>query len=144
MKPDSGREATRLPLASGRPTLSLIAGAILLSIAVAPVPARAFVSLTEMGRIEAADAAKHDNTLSLFQGYLSLGLFPEAASLLERRVRMMVLPIPAAAPMFDVLVDAQGGFDSPERLIAVCRTAINNGGQSPQVLYFYGMGFQRR
>jgi TolA-binding protein len=142
MKSNSGREATRLPLVSKRPTLSLLAGAILLSIAVAPVPARALVSLTEMGRIEAADAATHDNTLALFQGYLSLGLFPEAAFLLERRVRRMIIEIPAAAPLFDVLVDAQGRFESPERLLAVCRTAINNGSRTPQVLYFYGMGLR--
>ena len=131
-----------MPLVSKRPTLALLAGAILLSIAVAPVPARALVSLTEMGRIEAADAATYDNTLALFQGYLSLGLFPEAASLLERRVRRMIIEIPAAAPLFDVLVDAQGRFDSPERLIAVCKTAINNGGRTPQVLYFYGTGLR--
>jgi len=106
------------------------------------VPARALVSLMEMGRIEAADAATHDNTLALFQGYLSLGLFPEAASLLERRVRRMIIEIPAAAPLFDVLVDAQGRFESPERLLAVCRTAINNGSRTPQVLYFYGMGLR--
>jgi tetratricopeptide (TPR) repeat protein len=142
MKSNSEREATLFPIASGRPTLSLLAGAILLSIAVAPVPARALVSLTEMARIEAADAATHDNTLALFQGYLSLGLLPEAASLLERRVRMMIFPIPAAASLFDVLVDAQGRFDSPERLISVCETAIRNGGQTPQVHYFYGTGLR--
>jgi TolA-binding protein len=142
MKSNSEREATLFPIASGRPTLSLLSCAILLSISVASVPARAGVSLTEMGRIEAADAAKHDNTLSLFQGYLSLGLFPEAASLLERRVRMMIFSPPAAAPLFDVLVDAQSRFDSPERLIAVCKTAILSGGQTPQVLYFYGTGLR--
>jgi len=127
---------------SGRATLSFLAGAILLSIAVAPVPAQALVSLTEMAGIEATDAATHDNTLAIFQGYLSLGLYPEAASLLGRRVRTMTLPIPSAATLFDVLVDAQGRFDSPERLIAVCETAILNGGQTPQVLYFYGTGLR--
>src|SRR3990172_2142098 len=142
MKSNSKRNATLFPIASGRPILSMLAGVILLSIAVAPVPARAFVSLTEMARIEASDAATHHNTLPLFQGYLSLGLLSEAASLLERRVRMMIFPIPAAAPLFDVLADAQGRFDSPERLIAVCETAIRNGGQTPQVLYFYGTGLQ--
>ena len=142
MKSNSKRNATLFPIASGRPILSMLAGVILLSIAVVPVPARAFVSLTEMARIEASDAATHDNTLTLFQGYLSLGLLSEAASLLERRVRMMIFPIPAAAPLFDVLADAQGRFDSPERLIAVCETAIRNGGQTPQVLYFYGTGLQ--
>ena len=142
MKSKSEREATPSPIAGGRPILSLLAGAILLSIAMAPPPARASVSLTEMGRIEAADVAKQDNTLALFRGYLSLGLYPEAASLLERRVRVMVFSPPAAAPLFDVLVDAQGRFDSPERLIAVCKTAINNGSRTPQILYFYGMGLR--
>ncbi|NNG46997.1 MAG: hypothetical protein HKM86_07785, partial [Deltaproteobacteria bacterium] len=129
-------------IAGGRPTLSMLAGAILLSIVVASVPAQALVSLTEMARIEATSDVSHDNTLALFQGYLSLGLFPDAASLLERRVRRMILPIPAAAALFDVLVDAQGRFESPERLIAVCETAMLNGGETPQVLYFYGTGLR--
>ncbi|MGB7971967.1 MAG: hypothetical protein WCF31_08370, partial [Candidatus Deferrimicrobiaceae bacterium] len=139
---NSERETILFPIVSGRLTLSLLAGAILLSIAMAPVPAQALVSLTKMAHIEATDAATHDNTLALFQGYLSLGLIPEAASFLERRVRMMTLPIPEAATLFDVLVDAQSQFDSPERLIAVCETAILNGGQTPQVLYFYGTGLR--
>ena len=120
----------------------MLAVAILFSIAAASMPAQALVSLTEMARIEATGAATVDNTLTLFRGYLSLGLLPEAASLLERRVRMMVLPIPEAAPLFDVLVGVQAGFDFPERLIAVCETALLNGGQTPQVHYFYGTGLR--
>jgi hypothetical protein len=56
------------------------------------MPAKALVSITEMARIETetAGATTHDDTLTLFQGYLSLGLIPEAASLLERRVRMIL------------------------------------------------------
>jgi tetratricopeptide (TPR) repeat protein len=142
MGSNSEREASLFPITGGRPAFSLLGSAILLSIAVTSVPAHALVSLTEMARIEAADAPSQDNTLALFHGYLGLGLLPEAASLLERRVRMMILPIPAAAPLFDVLVDAQGRFDSPERLITLCETAMLNGGRTPQVLYFYGTGLR--
>ncbi len=142
MESDSGWESTFLPLAGRQPILSFLAGAILLSIAFASVPARAVVSLTEMARIEGTGAATHDDTLALFRGYLSLGLLPDAASLLERRVRMMTFPIPEAAPLFDVLADAQAGFDFPERLVDRCETALLNGGQTPPVLYFYGTGLR--
>lgn len=142
MESDSGCESTSLPLAGRQPILSFLAGAILLSIAFSSVPARALVSLTEMARIEGTGTAMHDDTLALFRGYLSLGLLPDAASLLERRVRMMTLPIPEAAPLFDVLADAQAGFDFPERLVDRCETALLNGGQTPPVLYFYGTGLR--
>ncbi|MBP2675495.1 MAG: hypothetical protein H6Q84_2335, partial [Deltaproteobacteria bacterium] len=142
MNPIFYREDAAPPLPGRRPALFLLACAILLSFATGPPPARALVSLTEMGRIEASEPVNQDNTIALFQGYLSLGLYPEAAFLLERKVRMMVLPIPAAAPLFDVLVDAQSRFGSPDRLVAVCETALANGGQTPAVLYFYGMGLR--
>ncbi len=138
MKSNSEREAALSPINSGRPFLSFLACTILLSIAASPLAARAGVTLTEMARIEAADAATHDNTLTLFRGYLSLGLLSEAASLLERRVRMGNTPAAAAAPMFDALVDAQSRFDAPERLIAVCETAIRSGVRTPLVTYLYG------
>ena len=138
MKSNSERETALSHITSGRPFLSFLACAILLSIAMSPPTARAAVSITEMARLEASDTVTQDNTLSLFRGYLSLGLLPEAASLLERRVRMGNTPAAAAAPLFDALVDAQSRFDAPERLIAVCETAIRSGVRTPLVIYFYG------
>ena len=138
MKSNSEREAALSSINSGRPFLSFFACTILLSIAAAPLAARAGVPLTEMARIEAADGATHDNTLTLFRGYLSLGLLPEAASLLERRVRVGNTSAAAAMPLFDALVDAQSRFDAPERLIAVCETAARSGVWSPRVGYLYG------
>ena len=92
MKSDSKRETTLSPIAAGRPFLSFLACAILFSAFAMPFPASAGVSLTEMARLEASDAVTIDGTRSLFRGYLSLGLLPEAASLLERRVRLGVFP----------------------------------------------------
>jgi tetratricopeptide (TPR) repeat protein len=95
-----------------------------------------------MARLEASDAGTIDGTRSLFSGYLSLGLLPEAASLLERRVRLGVFPSVAAAPLFDEVVSAQGRFDEPERLVAVCETAIRSGIRTPLILYSYGTGLR--
>ena len=104
------------------------------------MPAQAVVSLSEMARIEASDAVTYDNTITLFNGYLSLGLLPEAASLLERRVRTGTFPL--RRPPFDALVEAQARFDAPERLLAVCETAIRSGARTPRVLYFFGTGLR--
>jgi TolA-binding protein len=140
MKSNSDREATYTPITCGRTFLSFLACAVLFLLAAAPVPAQAVVSISEMARIEASDAVTHDNTITLFNGYLSLGLLPEAASLLERRVRTGTFP--AAAPLFDALVEAQGRFDAPERLLAICETAIRSGARTPKVLYFLGTGLR--
>ena len=129
------------PLTIRRPILFLFC-ALFFPVAAVPEPADAAVSLMEMSRIEAADVVPHDNTLTLFQGYLSLGLIPEAASHLERRVRMETFPEATAAPLFDALVDAQGRFGDPERLIAICETAIRNGARTPQVLYSLATGLR--
>ena len=107
-----------------------------------PFPANAGVSLTGMARLEASDAVTIDGTRSLFQGYMSLGLLPEAASLLERRIRLGVFPAEAAGPLFDEVVGAQGRFDEPERLVAVCETAIRSGIRTPLILYSYGTGLR--
>ena len=142
MKSDSKRETTLSPIAAGRPFLSFLACAILFSVFAMPFPANAGVSLTEMARLEASDAVTIDGTRSLFSEYLSLGLLPEAASLLERRVRLGVFPAEAAAPLFDEVVSAQGRYDDPERLVAVCETAIRSGIRTPLILYSYGTGLR--
>jgi len=108
-----------------------------------PLPSRAGASLPEMARLEASDAVTIDGTRSLFRGYLSLGLLPEGASLLERRVRLGVFPAAAAAPLFDEVVSAQGRYDDPERLVAVCETALRSGIRTPLILYSYGTGLRR-
>ena len=121
MKSDSKRETTLSPIAAGRPFLSFLASAIFLSVMALPLPSPAGASLPEMARLEASDAVTIDGNRSLFKGYMSLGLLPEAASLLERRVRLGVFPAAAAAPLFDEVVSAQERYDDPERLVAVCR-----------------------
>ncbi len=142
MKSDSKRETTLTPIVAGRPFLSFLACAILFS--VLPCRSRRLpASLSpEMARLEASDAVTIDGTRSLFKGYMSLGLLPEAASLLERRVRLGVFPAEAAAPLFDEVVSAQGRFDEPERLVAVCETAIRSGIRTPLILYSYGTGLR--
>ncbi len=143
MKSNSKRETTLSPIAAGRPFLSFLACAILFSVIAIPFPASAGVSLTEMARLEASDAVTIDGTRSLFKGYMSLGLLAEAASLLERRVGLGVFPATAAAPLFDEVVSAQGRYDDPERLVAVCETAIRSGIRTPLILYSYGTGLRR-
>ena len=143
MKSNSEREAIPSPITAGRSFIFICACATLFSVATAPVPARAVVSLAEMARIEAADAATPDNTLTLFNDYLSLGLLPEAASLLERRVRMGTFPAAAAEAPFDALVEAQARFDTPEALVAVCETAVRSGVRTPGILYHYGTALRR-
>src|SRR5512141_1825586 len=143
MKSTSKRETTLFPIAAGRPFLSFLAVSVLFFFLSMPFPANAGVSLPEMARLEASDAVTIDGTRSLFKGYMSLGLLPEAASLLERRVRLGVFPAEAAAPLFDEVVSAQGRFDEPERLVAVCETAIRSGIRTPMILYSYGTGLRR-
>jgi len=143
MKSNSKRETTLPPIAAGRPYLPFLACAILFLFLSMPFPAVAGVSLTEMARLEASDAVTIGGTRSLFRGYLSLGLLPEGASLLERRVRLGVFPAAAAAPLFDEVVSAQGRYDDPERLVAVCETALRSGTRTPLILYSYGTGLRR-
>ena len=143
MKSNSKRETTLPPIAAGRPFLSFLACAILFLFLSMPFPANAGISITEMARLEASDAVTIDGTRSLFKGYMSLGLLAEAASLLERRVGLGVFPATAAAPLFDEVVSAQGRYDDPERLVAVCETAIRSGIRTPLILYSYGTGLRR-
>ena len=142
MKSNSKRETTLSSIATGRLLPHFLACAILFSVFAMPFPAKAGVSLSEMARLEASDAVTIDGTRSLFNGYMSLGLLPEAASLLERRVRLGVFPAEAAAPLFDEVVSAQGRFDDPERLVAVCETAMRSGIRTPLILYSYGTGLR--
>jgi tetratricopeptide (TPR) repeat protein len=143
MKSYSGCDAISFPIASGRTCLLLFASALLFSAVTVSGPSHAAVSLAGMARIEATDAPTQDDTLTLFRGYMSLGLLPEAASLLERRVRTGTFPVAAAGALFDALAEAQARFDSPEALIAVCETALRSGVRTPRVLYLYGTGLRR-
>jgi len=143
MKSNSKRETTLPPIVAGRPFLSFLACVILFSVLAMPFPAIAGVSLAGMARLEASDAVTIDGTRSLFKGYMSIGLLPEAASLLERRIRLGVFPAPAASPLFDEIVRAQERYDDPERLVALCETAIRSGIRTPRILYSYGTGLRR-
>jgi hypothetical protein len=142
MKFDSNREPTFSHITAGRPLLSFLAFAILLSVLVPLSPAWSGASITEMARLEASDEATVDGTRSLFRGYLSLGLLAEAASLLERRIGLGVFPATVAAPLFDEVVGAQGRFDDPKRLVALCETAVRSGIRTPLILYSYGTGLR--
>ena len=141
MKFDLINEPILPHITAGRPFLSFLAFAILFSVFSMPFPANAGVSLTEMARLEASDAVTIDGTRSLFKGYMSLGLLPEAASLLERRVRLGVFPAEEAAPLFEEVVSAQSRHD-PKCLVAVCEIAIRNGIRTPLIMYFYGTGLR--
>ena len=142
MKSDSKNEPILSHITAGRPFLLFLAFAILFLFLPMSFPANAGVSPTEMARLEASDAVTIDGTRSLFKGYMSLGLLPEAASLLERRVRLGVFPAEEAAPLFEEVVSAQGRYDDPERLVAVCETAIRSGTRTPLILYAYGTGLR--
>ncbi|MBP2678306.1 MAG: hypothetical protein H6Q82_1371 [Deltaproteobacteria bacterium] len=142
MKSNSKRETTLSPIAAGRPFLPLLAFAILFSVFPMPFPANAGVSPAEMARLEASDAVTIDGTRSLFNGYISLGLLPEASSLLEKRVRLGVFPAKDAAPLFDEVVSALWRFDDPKRLAAFCETALSSGIRTPLILYSYGTGLR--
>jgi hypothetical protein len=142
MKSDSKREKPLTSITCGRPVLLFLASAIFISVISLPLRSLAGASLAEMARLEASDAVTIDGTRSLFSEYLSLGLLPEAASLLERRVRLGVFPAEEAAPLFDEVVGAQGRFEEPERLVEVCETAIRSGIRTPLILYSYGTGLR--
>ncbi|MBP2677096.1 MAG: hypothetical protein H6Q82_161 [Deltaproteobacteria bacterium] len=143
MKSNSKGDSNSPTLASRRPLFHILACAILFSVTVMPLRAWAGVSLTGMARLEASDAVTIDGTRLLFKGYLSLGLLSEAASLLERRVRLGVFPAVAAAPLFDEVVSAQARLDDPERLVAVCEAALRIGIRTPFISYSYGTGLRR-
>jgi len=99
---------------------------------------RAEVSLSEMARLQAKDAAGAADTQALVRGYLSLGLVREAATVLERRVRVGTFPRQAAMSLFEEVAAAQGRFDDPGKLLTVCEAAIRSGAASAPVLYEYG------
>ena len=142
MKSHSGSEAVFFTRPGGRIFPVPILLAVVLSAAVAsasaPGSSPAAVSVTEMARIEAADAKGADNTLLLFNGYMALGLYPEAASLLERRVRTGGFPATEAREPFHRLIEAQAGLGSPEGVLAACETALRSGVRTSRVLYHYG------
>ena len=142
MKSDSKRESPLTSISRGRPTLISLSFAIFVSVMAFPLLSPAGTSLPEMARLEASDAVTIDGNRSLFKGYMSLGLLSEAASLLERRVRLGVFPAEAAAPLFEEVVSAQGRYDDPGRLVAVCETAIRSGSRTPLILYSYGTGLR--
>jgi len=142
MKSDSKNEPTFPHITPGRSLIHFPVLAIFLTVIASPIPVRAGVSVPDMARLEASDAVTIDGTRSLFREYLSLGLLPEAASLLERRVRLGVFPAKEAAPLFEDVIGAQGRFDEPERLAAVCEAAIRSGIRTPMILYSYGTGLR--
>jgi tetratricopeptide (TPR) repeat protein len=142
MRSSSNREAAFSPGVAGHPFFSVVACAVLLLIPILTPLARAGVSLTEMARREAYVKAADVETRSLFRGYMSLGLFPEAAALLERRVRLGLFPAEAAAPLFEEVVAAQGLYPDPGRLVLVAETAIRNGARTPLILYTCGTGLR--
>jgi hypothetical protein len=143
MKSNSDSEAIPAQISDGKAFLLIFACVIVFSFASAPAGAGPAVSIPEMARIEAVDSISHDDTLYLYRGYLSLGLVPEAASFLERRVRMGTFPQAAAEGPFEALVEAQSRFDSPESLVTVCEAAMRSGVRTPGILYHYGTGLRR-
>lgn len=142
MRSSSNRD-TGLPTGTaGRHLLPLVACTVLLLVPILTPPADAGVSLTEMARLEASVKAADGETRSLFRGYMSLGLLPEAAALLERRVRLGLFPADAAVPLFEEVVDAQGRYPEPGRLVLVAETAVRTGARTPSILYAYGTGLR--
>jgi len=142
MKSSSSRETDLSPGVAARTFLPILACAVLLSLSALTPTAGADVSLTEMARLEASVNVTDPETRSLFRGYLSLGLPPEAALLLERRVRQGLFRAEAAVPLFEEVVSAQGDSHPPEHLVAVAESALRSGARSPRILYFYGTGLR--
>ena len=142
MRSSSNREADLPPEIGGRLLLPFLACTVLLLFPILTPRARAEVPLAEMARLASSVKAADGETRSLFRGYMSLGLFPEAAELLERRVRLGLFPIEAAAPLFEEVVAAQSRYPDPGRLVMIAETAIRSGARTPPILYFYGTGLR--
>ncbi|MGE5247435.1 MAG: hypothetical protein ACM3L8_03725, partial [Verrucomicrobiota bacterium] len=143
MRSVSNREAIAANGAHRRFILFYLAVAVFLSAAIAPLPARGGVRLTEMARLEASDEAAISDTRTLFRGYVSLGLFPEAALILERKVRLGLFSLRDAAPLFEDAAAGQARFGDPSLLVSVCETAIRSGVRTPAILYYYGTGLRK-
>jgi tetratricopeptide (TPR) repeat protein len=66
----------------------------------------------------------------------------EAASSLERRIRLGEFPRDAAAPLFEMIVGDRYGWEDPVHLVAICEMAARNGVESPLLSYSYGTGLR--
>jgi hypothetical protein len=94
-------------------------------------PAGTFASLSGMARLEAEDHLDANGASSLVRGYLALRLGMEAASSLDRRIRLGEFPRDAAVPFFEKILADRNGWEDAVELVAICDMAAKNGVESP-------------
>jgi tetratricopeptide (TPR) repeat protein len=138
MKSNTEREPTASPITVAW-ALSLLAVVLLdISFPRAASPAGTFASLSEMARREAEDHLDTAGTTSLIRGYLAYGFGMEAASSLERRIRLGEFPRDAAAPLFDEIIADRRRWEDPVHVAAICEKAARNGIESHLLSYAHG------
>lgn len=143
MRFDSRREPAVLKIIAGRRLSICLALAFSLSVLSTTCPPAAAMSVAEMARLEAGAEATVDGARTLFRGYMSMALLPEAVSALERRVRLGVFPAEAAAPLFEEAIAEQARFDDPAGIAALCEAAARSGVRTPMILYHHGTALRK-
>lgn len=141
MKSNSRREP-RFP--------SIIAGCLPILVVflfAAPLPvgsasASAVPSISAMARLRASPPKERGEILSLFDGYVSLGLREEAGRYLEQEVRLGQMTREDAAPLFEKIALEQSRWDEPSGLVSICEMALRSGVRTSRILYSYGTGLR--
>lgn len=128
--------APRLIATISRPLL--LAAALLFLQVLGPSSIQGAVSIAEIARLEGAVRLDRGGVLSLFRGYVSLGLPAEAAALLERKLNSGEFPRGEATALFEEIASERGEAEDPAVAVAICETAFRNGVQTPLIHYAYG------
>ena len=141
MKSNSRREPCFPSITAG--CLSLL----IVSLFAAPFPfgpasASAVPSIAAMARLQASPPGERGKTLSLFDGYVSLGLREEAGGYLEQKVHLGQITREGATPLFEKIVVEQSRWDEPSGLVSICEMALRSGIRTPLILYAYGTGLR--
>ena len=104
--------------------------------------ASAVPSIASMARLQAFPPEEQGKILSLFDGYVSLGLREEAGGYLEQKVHLGQISREDATPLFEKIAMEQSRWDEPSGLVSICEMALRSGVRTPLILYAYGTGLR--
>jgi len=138
MKSFFRREKRRFSIHPGCLPAFLFAAAVLGGPGILSPSESAAIQLTDMAReLSSRDPSSAPIDL-VFRGYADLGLRIEAASILERKIRLGRISAEEATPFFETLAVEESRWNHPERLLAICEAAFRTGVRSSAILYSYG------
>jgi len=141
MKSNSGREARFPSIITG--CFSILVVSLFASfLPFGTASASSVPSIAAMARLQAFPPEEHGKILSLFDGYVSLGLREEAGGYLEQKVHLGQITREDATPLFEKIAVEQSRWDEPSGLVSICEMALRSGIRTPSILYAYGTGLR--